>query len=62
MKKERGCKDMKSGASGGAFYGFGFLGALIYYIQTAQSFGEGVLGVLKAIVGRCFLFLKSLRF
>jgi hypothetical protein len=49
---------MKSGAGGGAFYGFGFIGALIYYIQIAQNFGEGVLGVLKAIVWPVLLILK----
>lgn len=31
-------------------YGLGFVGALIYFIQHADSFGEGSLGVLKAIV------------
>ena len=34
----------------GAIYFFGFLGALVYYIQHAASFWMGVLGVLKAIV------------
>lgn len=36
--------------AGGAFYGLGFVGALIYYIQHANTFGEGVFGVLKAVV------------
>ncbi|MFA5856293.1 MAG: hypothetical protein WC867_02980 [Candidatus Pacearchaeota archaeon] len=35
---------------GGALYGLGFVGALIYYISTAPTFWMGVLGVLKAIV------------
>jgi hypothetical protein len=34
--------------SGG--YGLAFIGAVVYYVQHAHTFGEGVLGVLKAIV------------
>lgn len=34
----------------GAVYGLGFLGALIYYISTATSFGTGLLGILKSFV------------
>lgn len=40
---------MKCTASSGAIYGFGFLGALLYFIQHAGSFGEGVWGVVLAI-------------
>jgi len=38
------------GGSGGAVYGLGLIGALVYYLQSAATFGEGVMGVLKAIV------------
>jgi len=59
MKKERGCYiNMKSGASGGAFYGLGLIGALIYYVGNAATFGQGVLGVLKALVWPVLLVLK----
>ncbi|MHB8604649.1 MAG: hypothetical protein ACYDCK_05285 [Thermoplasmatota archaeon] len=44
-----------NGATGGAIYGLGFIGAVIYYIQTATSFWLGVLGILKAIVWPAFL-------
>lgn len=37
------------GPSGGA-YGLGFLGALVYYMQSATTFGEGVIGFLKALI------------
>lgn len=37
-------------AGGGAVYGFGLFGALIYFLQQADSFWNGVLGVLKALV------------
>lgn len=30
-------------------YGMAFLGALVYYLQQATSFGMGAIGVLKAI-------------
>lgn len=43
-----------NGGSGG-FYFLGFLGAAIYYIQAADSFGAGVIGFLKAIVWPAFL-------
>jgi hypothetical protein len=37
-------------ASGGAFYGLGLIGSAIYFISHAATFGEGFLGLLKAIV------------
>jgi hypothetical protein len=37
-------------ASGGAIYGLGLLGAAIYYLQHATTFGAVVVGILKAIV------------
>ncbi|MFI5263058.1 MAG: hypothetical protein ACHQM6_00925 [Candidatus Kapaibacterium sp.] len=37
------------GASSGA-YGLGLIGALVYYIQHATSFGDGILGFLKALI------------
>ena len=44
------------GACGGGFYFMGFLGALIYYLQS----GQGFLGFLKAIVWPLFLVMKVL--
>lgn len=37
------------GVMGGA-YGLAFIGALVYYIQHASTFGQGVIGFLKALV------------
>lgn len=48
-------KNRYGGGAGGAVYGLGFIGALIYYIQNATTFGAGVLGLLKAIVWPAFL-------
>jgi hypothetical protein len=33
----------------GAIYGIGVLGALVYYLQNATSFWEGLIGIFKAI-------------
>lgn len=51
-------KGMRHGAGGGAVYGLGFIGALIYFLQHAATFGAGVLGVFKAIVWPALLILK----
>lgn len=50
-----------SGASN-PVYGFGLIGALIYYLQHATSFGNGLLGVLKALVWPSVLVYELLRF
>lgn len=39
-----------NGAFGGGAYGLAFIGAVIYFIQHADSFWMGVLGFLKALV------------
>ena len=51
--KHQGC--------GGAFYFLGFLGALIYYVTTAPTFGEAVLGFFKALVWPAFLVFGALK-
>lgn len=43
-------KGANTGSGGGAVWCLGFVGALVYYIQNASSFWEGVLGIIKAIV------------
>ena len=45
-----------------AIYGLGFIGALVYYLQTATSFWMGVLGFLKALVWPAFLVYGLLKF
>lgn len=42
----------------GAVYGMGFIGAVIYFIQHADTFWTGVVGVLKAIVWPAILVYK----
>lgn len=41
-------------------YGLTFIGAAVYFIQQAESFWTGVLGVLKAAVWPAFLIYKLL--
>jgi len=52
----------KNPGFGGGAYGLGFIGAVVYYIQTATSFGMGVLGILKALVWPALLVYKLLQF
>jgi hypothetical protein len=57
---ERRTRANRAGASasaggGNAVYGLGLIGALVYYIQAADDFWSGVLGVLKALVWPAFL-------
>ena len=62
MKKKKCKNDFANSCTGGAFYGLGFLGALVYYISTATGFWNGVLGVLKAIVWPAFLVFHAMKF
>ena len=48
------------GACGGGAYGLAFVGALVYYIQHAQSFMEGVFGFFKALAWPAILIYKLL--
>jgi hypothetical protein len=47
---------------GGAVYGLGFIGAAIYFIGQATTFGAGVIGFLKALVWPAFLVYDALKF
>ena len=55
-------KSSGNAATGGAVYGLGFLGAVIYYISVATGFWVGVLGVLKALVWPAFLVFEVLKY
>jgi hypothetical protein len=51
-----------TGISSGAYF-IAMVGAAVYFIQQANSFGDGLLGVLKAIVWPgvlLYVVLKSL--
>jgi hypothetical protein len=51
-----------AGAGGGAVYGLGLIGAAVYYIQHAETFSAGVIGVLKALVWPAFVVYELLAF
>ena len=56
------CKNNNSShASGGAVYGLGFIGAAVYFISQAATFGAGVVGFLKALVWPAFLVYEALK-
>lgn len=45
----------KNSGAGSGVYFLGFIGAAIYYIANATTFGMGVLGFLKALIWPTFL-------
>ncbi len=46
---------MRGGGAGGAVYGLGFIGALVYYISTAPDIVAGLVGIVKAIFWPAFV-------
>jgi len=64
MAKETSAKKwsggMKSDSGGGAVYGLGFVGAVVYFIQTADGFWDGVWGIIQAILWPAFVVFKLL--
>ena len=50
-----------SGIAGAVFF-VAFIGAAVYFIQQATSFGTGVLGFLKALVWPALLIYNLLDF
>jgi len=55
-------KNTNANGVSGSIYGLAFIGALIYFIQHAASFGMGVLGFFKAIVWPAMLIYKLMEF
>ena len=56
------CKKGNTCGPSGAVYGLGFVGAAVFFIQHADTFWMGALGILKAIVWPAFLVYKSFEF
>ena len=50
-----------SGGPGGAVYGLGLIGALVYFWQDASNFWQYVLAVLKSIVWPALLVYDAFR-
>ena len=51
-----------AGAGGGAVYVLGFIGALVYFIQSATSFWDGAYGVFQAIVWPAYFVYEVFHF
>lgn len=60
MKKSTCDFGAKCNGAAGAVYGLGLIGAVIYYIQHAASFLDGLFGFLKALVWPAILAYKAL--
>lgn len=56
---ERSRPNRSGGGTGGAVYGLGLIGALVFFWQQAESFGGYLLAVLKAIVWPAFLVYEA---
>lgn len=52
---------VRSGGAGDAVYGLGLIGALIYFWQQADSGGEYVVAVVKALFWPAFLVYEAFR-
>lgn len=55
-----GGKGMQNNGLLGGIYGMAFIGAVVYYIQHAETFWAGVFGVIKALFWPGVLMYKIL--
>jgi hypothetical protein len=53
--------DHASAGGGSAVYGLGLIGALVFFWQQADSFGQYVLAILKAVVWPAFLVYEAFK-
>ena len=61
-EKLRGEQIMKHNGIWGTIYGSAFIGAVIYFIQHATSFWDGVWGVIRAMFWPAVLMYKLLEY
>lgn len=54
--------NVSNNAQCNAFYGLGFIGALVYYISHATGFWMGAFGVIKAILWPAFFVYQALKY
>ncbi|MBT4366528.1 hypothetical protein HOD15_03835 [Candidatus Peregrinibacteria bacterium] len=62
MKKGKCCMPQGCPQSSCMAYMLGLIGAAVFYIGAATSFGMGVVGFLKALVWPAFLVYELLTF
>lgn len=60
-RKTRRSRQDGAAAGGGAVYGIGMIGALVYFFQAAESGWDYVLALPKAIVWPALLVYKLLK-
>lgn len=60
--RERRTKVIYRNGSSNAVYGLGLIGAWVFYIGSATTFLEGVIGFLKGIVWPAFMVYEALKF
>ncbi len=48
-------------ASGGAIYGIGLIGALVYFVQAAETFGEYAFAIIQTLFWPGFLVYEALK-
>ena len=58
----QGRKVIHQNAAAAPVYGLGFIGALVYFIQHADTFWIGVLGLFKAVFWPAMLVYKLLEY
>lgn len=59
-KKYKWKRHHKGGAMCGGIYGLVFLGAAVYFVQHAETFWMGVLGIIKAAIWPALIIYKIL--
>ena len=62
MEKQVKIINKHVGGGGGAVYGLGLIGALVYFLQQAPTFWGALVGILKAIVWPAFVVYELLKF
>jgi hypothetical protein len=66
MEKEKTKKmcqvDNSAAGTAGALYGLGFIGAVVYYIQTANGLWDGIIGFIKALFWPGFVIYELMKF
>ncbi|HET6920906.1 MAG TPA: hypothetical protein VFI46_15800 [Jiangellaceae bacterium] len=55
----RGSPTRVTSGGGNAVYGLGLIGALVFFWQQADSFGQYLLAILKAVVWPAFLVYEA---
>jgi hypothetical protein len=60
-KARAASQDGKSSGGGGAVYGIGMIGALVYFLQSAETGRDKALAAPKAVVWPALLVYKLLK-